>query len=142
MGDKGLTETRLAQALGIAVCLGILVGWLILGLWPIRTGGVTARAVDASDPTATLVFQRTERYGAPGWTRPMALMAVLAVVGGIAAAFRLPLLMYAVFICSFFPIGIYLLGAPRGWPVGMLDLLLLLSAVVLHVALARERNRA
>jgi len=63
-----------------------------------------------------------------------AIMGVLVLGGALAALFERPFLMVVIFLFSFFPIGLYLLGVPSAYRlIGVFDLLYLLSAVVLLV---------
>jgi hypothetical protein len=62
----------------------------------------------------------------------MGLMAVLALLGILAALWGKPWLMLIIFAASFVPVGLYMLGVPSSYRlIGIADLLYLLSAVLL-----------
>lgn len=60
------------------------------------------------------------------------LMLLLSAAGILTALAKKPFLMFLVFLASFFPIGLYLLGVP-GWArlIGIADLLFAFSIVLL-----------
>jgi hypothetical protein len=71
------------------------------------------------------------------WLR-IAQMTVLAILGLLASLKKWPLLMLAVFLASFFPVGLYLLGVPSVFRmIGVADFLYLVAALWLLVAWVR-----
>jgi hypothetical protein len=72
------------------------------------------------------------------WLR-IAEMTVLAIVGLLAGIKKWPLLMLAVFLASFFPVGLYLLGVPSIFKlIGVADLLYLVASLWLLAAWLRS----
>lgn len=64
--------------------------------------------------------------------RNAAVMGLVALGGVLATVFDRPFLMIAIFLFSFFPVGLYLLGAPSVYMlIGVFDVLYLLSAIIL-----------
>jgi hypothetical protein len=71
-------------------------------------------------------------YGADDTVRTAAVMGVLALGGIVATLFDRPFLMIVIFLFSFFPIGVYMLGLPSIYRlIGVFDMLYLLAAVIL-----------
>ena len=61
-----------------------------------------------------------------------AIMGLLALIGIIATLFERPFLMIVIFLFSFFPVGLYMLGVPSVFRlIGVFDILYLLAAGVL-----------
>jgi hypothetical protein len=79
------------------------------------------------------------------WLR-IAEMAALAALGLLASLKKWPLIMLAIFLVSFFPTGIYLLGVPSIFRlIGVADLLYLVATLWLLVAwvcASQEMGRA
>lgn len=71
-------------------------------------------------------------YGADETVRTAAVLGLLALIGILATLFDRPLLMIVIFLFSFFPIGLYMLGVPSVYRlIGIGNLLYLLAALVL-----------
>ena len=71
------------------------------------------------------------------WLR-IAEMTAIALLGLLAGLKKWPLLMLGVFLASFFPVGLYLLGVPSLFRlIGVADLLYLVAALWLLVALPK-----
>jgi hypothetical protein len=72
------------------------------------------------------------------WLR-IAEMILLAILGLLASVKKRPLLMLVVFLTSFFPVGLYLLGVPSVFRlIGVADLLYLVAALWLLAAWLRS----
>jgi hypothetical protein len=99
---------KLARVLGVisaGVCL-ILWAYLALTLW--------------ADP------------GQPDAVRNAVIMGLLALMGIFATLFERPFLMLVIFLFSFFPVGLYMLGVPSiFFLIGVSNLLYLAAAVAL-----------
>lgn len=84
------------------------------------------------------VVNRPEGGGSPALAAAMVLLAVLAI---LSAWFDRPGALLVVFVMSFVPVGLYLLGTPSLYTgIGLANLLYLLSAALL--LLSRWLGRA
>jgi hypothetical protein len=105
-----------------AVLLGIFASTAMLALW------AALAAISRNDPQS--ITSET-------WLR-IAEMMTLAIVGLLASLKQWPLLMLVVFLISFFPIGLYLLGVPSIYKlIGVADLLYLVATLWLLAAWLR-----
>jgi hypothetical protein len=105
-----------AAALGVFAATAMLVLWLALA--------ATSRYYPQSTTSDT-------------WLR-IAEMTALAILGLLVSLKKWPLLMLAVFLASFFPVGLYLLGVPSIFRlIGIADILYLVATVWLLAAWAR-----
>jgi hypothetical protein len=103
--------------LGIFASTAMLVLWLVLA------------AINRDYPQSTTPET---------WLR-IAEMTALAILGLLASLKKWPLLMLAVFLASFFPVGVYLLGVPSVFRlIGVADLLYLVAALWLLVGWLRS----
>lgn len=85
------------------------------------------------------VVSRPEGGGSPALGAGMGLLALLAI---LAAWFDRPGALLVVFVMSFVPVGLYLLGTPSLYVgIGLANLLYLLSAVLLLLSRWRGRSR-
>lgn len=70
------------------------------------------------------------------------LMMLAGVVSAIAAALGAHLAMYLLFFAMFFPVGLYVLGSPGVFrSIGLLNLLYLVSAVLVHRGVQRAGRK-
>lgn len=70
--------------------------------------------------------------GQPDAVRNAVFLGLLALMGIFASLFERPFLMLVIFLFSFFPIGLYMLGVPSiFFLIGVNNLLYLAAAVVL-----------
>lgn len=93
-----------------------------------------------------LIFLFANPYGEGGGTVGagtlfvVGAMILLAVAGAVASILGEPFLMGAVAAISLFPVGLYLLGTPSIFlGIGLCDLTLLATAIVLYRAERRQR---
>ena len=95
---------------------GLLASVLTSGLWLVFLFSAPEAESGASTATFFVVL----------------LMVAIATLGILAAWRNRPYLMLAVFVFSFFPMGLYLLGTPAiyRW-IGVLDFLFLVSGVLM-----------
>jgi hypothetical protein len=102
---------------------GLLASLLTTSLWLVFL--FTAPATESGASTATFFV--------------VLLMVGIATLGVLAAWRGRPYLMLAMFVFSFFPMGLYLLGTPGiyRW-IGVFDFLYLISGVVMIVGARRE----
>lgn len=111
-GTQGLPQ--------LAACLGIIASSAMLILW------VILAAISRDYPQSTTP---------ESWLR-IAEMATLAALGLLASMKKWPLVMLVIFLVSFFPTGIYLLGVPSIFRlIGVADLLYLIATLWLLVPL-------
>jgi hypothetical protein len=111
-GTQGLPQ--LAARLGIFASSTMLILWVILAV------------ISRDYPQST-----TPEY----WLR-IAEIAALAALGLLASMKKWPLVMLVIFLASFFPTGIYLLGVPSIFRlIGVADLLYLVASLWLLLAL-------
>jgi len=106
---------------------GLLASLLTSGLWLVFLFSAPSAESGASTATFFVVL----------------LMVGIATLGILAAWRGRPYLMLAVFVFSFFPMGLYLLGTPGiyRW-IGVFDFLFLVSGVMLvWGARGNPRNR-
>ena len=120
MPDLGENRVRVAHEPSLfAVSLGVFASTAMLVLW------VALAVISRNYPQSTT---------SDTWLR-MAEMTVIAIVGMLASLKRWPLLMLAVFLASFFPAGLYLLGAPSIFRlIGIADVLYFVATLWLLVA--------
>lgn len=60
------------------------------------------------------------------------VMGLVAIIGVIATLFDRPILMVVIFMFSFFPVGLYMLGVPSIYRlIGVFDLLYLVAGMIL-----------
>jgi hypothetical protein len=120
MPDWGENQMRAAgEPSTFAASLGVFASTARLLLW------LVLAAISRSYPQSTT---------SETWLR-IAEMIALAVVGLLASLKKWPLLMLAVFLASFFPVGLYMLGVPSVFRlIGVADLLYLVATVWLLVA--------
>jgi hypothetical protein len=105
-----------------AVTLGVFASVALLALW-------VALAVVSRDYPQSAASEN--------WLR-MAEMILLSGLGLLVSLKKWPLLMLAVFLASFFPVGLYLLGVPSVFRlIGVADLLYFIAALWLLVAWVR-----
>jgi hypothetical protein len=64
-------------------------------------------------------------------TFPIVVMLVLSITAAIASYKSKPILMAFLFLASFLPVGLYLLGTPRFYLIGILNLIYLLATILL-----------
>ena len=74
-------------------------------------------------------------------TFPIILMLTLSVTAAIASYKSKPILMALIFLASFLPVGLYLLGTPRFYLVGILNLIYLLATILLFISNLRKIKR-
>lgn len=81
-----------------------------------------------------LVFVFFNPYRPGSLTLPIVAMMVLALVGALAAWWAKPYLMLAIFLVTFVPVGLYMLGTPGlfKW-IGILQLVFLLASILMAV---------
>ena len=102
---------------------GLLGSLLTAGLWLVFLFSAPATESGASTATFFVVL----------------LMEGIATLGVLAAWRCRPYLMLAMFVFSFFPMGLYLLGTPGiyRW-IGVFDFLFLVSGVLMIMGARRE----
>jgi hypothetical protein len=121
--DPGENRVRAAHELSLyAASLGVFASTAMLVLW------VALAVISHNYPQSTT---------SDTWLR-MAEMVTLAIVGLLASLKKWPLLMLVVFLASFFPVGLYMLGTPSVFRlIGVADLLYLGTTLWLLVAWVR-----
>lgn len=104
---------------------GVLASVLTSGLWLAFLFSAPAAESGASTATFFVVL----------------LMAGIATLGVLAAWRGRPYLTFAVFVFSFFPMGLYLLGTPGiyRW-IGVFDFLFLASGVLMVLGARRDAS--
>jgi hypothetical protein len=120
MPDLGENRVRAAHEPSLfAVSLGVFASTAMLVLW------VALAVISRNYPQSTT---------SDTWLR-MAELTVIAIVSLLASLKRWPLLMLAVFLASFFPAGLYLLGAPSIFRlIGIADVLYFVATLWLLVS--------
>jgi hypothetical protein len=117
-------QPRLAVSLGVFASTSMLIVWLAFA--------IHSRNTPQSTTPET-------------WLR-IAEMAALAGVGLLASLKQWTLIMLAVFLASFYPVGLYLLGVPSVFRlIGVADLLYLVATVWLLIVWLRafsEKGRS
>jgi hypothetical protein len=105
---------------------GLLASLLTSSLWLVFL--FSAPATESGAATATFFV--------------VLLMVGIATLGVLGAWRGRPYLMLAMFVFSFFPMGLYLLGTPGiyRW-IGVFDFLYLVSGVLMIVGARRESTR-
>jgi len=98
----------------LAKPLGVISAGVCLVLWAYLA--ITSR----NDPVQSEAAQTA------------AIMGLVAVIGVVATLFERPFLMIVIFLFSFFPIGLYLLGVPSIFMlIGICNLLYLVASAVM-----------